>query len=188
MMRHRIFDTFTGPFVLFVDDDGRLGTSWLHADMQLLLVGSREDRALLPDLSRRLKAYFAGEVVDFSDVKIPEASDFFMRCWKACRSIRRGRTCTYAELAELAGSTPGAARAAGQAMRNNPLPIIIPCHRVIGSGGKLHGFGGSCDPSGTQLGIKSALLRMEMNAVAKKNAPARRPRQSSRGRALVGAA
>ena len=127
----------------------------------MMLGDSREDRSLLPDLSRRLSAFFKGERVSFSDIATPEASEFFARCWDACRKIKRGQTRTYAELAEMAGSTASAARAAGQAMRNNPLPIIIPCHRVIGSGGKLHGFGGSCDASGTELGIKAALLEME---------------------------
>ena len=61
----------------------------------------------------------------------------------------------------LAGSTVGAARAAGQAMRSNPLPIIVPCHRVIASDGRLHGFSGSRDAKGRELRTKHELLAHE---------------------------
>lgn len=175
-MRYRLLNTFTGPFVLLLHDDGRLGTSWLNAEVRMILTQSREDRALLPDLSRRLAAYFDGQRVDFTDIKTPHASDFYERCWTSCRAIKRGQTRTYAELAESAGSTASAARAAGQAMRNNPLPIIIPCHRIIGSNGRLHGFGGSCDASGAELGVKAALLRME-GALNNSQPPAAPPRR-----------
>ena len=184
IMRHKLFETFTGPFALYVDDEGEMGTTWMNAQVRSMLRESCEDRSLLPDLSRRLRAYFDGECVDFSDVECPQAGDFFMRCWTVCRAIKRGQTRTYGELASLAGSTPAAARAAGQAMRNNPLPIIIPCHRVIGSGGKLHGFGGSCDAAGAELGVKSALLKME-GALSD---PPRTPARTSRRRQLLVAA
>lgn len=183
-MRHRLFDTVTGPFALFVHEDGRLGTSWLNAAVQIMLGDSLEDRALMPDLSRRLKAYFNGQRVDFADIALPQAGEFYMRCWNACRTISRGQTRTYAELAAMAGSTAAAARAAGQAMRHNPLPVIIPCHRVIGSGGKLHGFGGSCDASGRELAIKSALLKMEGALIDQTRFSAR----TARRRHLVAAA
>ena len=61
----------------------------------------------------------------------------------------------------MAGGRGSAARAAGQAMRRNRLPIIIPCHRVVSAAGRLHGFGGSCDQAGPALAVKRALLRME---------------------------
>ena len=83
------------------------------------------------------------------------------RCWEACRSIPRGETRSYGELATMAGGRANAARAAGQAMRRNRLPIIIPCHRVISASGGLHGFSGSCDQGGPALAVKRALLQME---------------------------
>lgn len=159
-MRHRLFDTPTGVFALVEHNDGRIMTSWLTPEVELMLSVSRPARNLLPDLSRRLTRYFGGHAVDFSDVPLPPAGGFFMRCWEACRSIPRGQTRSYAELAAMAGS-PHAARAAGQAMRNNLLPIIIPCHRVIGSDGRLHGFGGSMSLRGQELAIKRRLLMME---------------------------
>lgn len=157
-MRHRLFDTFTGLFVLVRRDDGGVRTTWMGPEADLK--DSVLDPRLLPDLSKRIRMYFDGEDVDFGDVELPEAGEFHRRCWKACRRIPRGQTISYAELARRAGSA-AAARAAGQAMRKNPLPIITPCHRVIATSGRLHGFGGSCDSSCPMLGVKKRLLEME---------------------------
>jgi methylated-DNA-[protein]-cysteine S-methyltransferase len=159
-MRHRIIQTFTGPFAIIENEDGIVSTTWLSAASRRLLAHSSPDKNLQPELTRLVAVYFAGEDVNFSDVPLPHGSPFFRNCWRQCRRIPRGQTVSYGELARRAGS-PGASRAAGQAMRNNPLPIIIPCHRVIGSSGHLHGFGGSCDAAGDALGVKAALLKME---------------------------
>lgn len=106
------------------------------------------------DLHRRLQAHFNGEQVTFDDpLDLDGASPFFREAWEACRSIPRGESRSYAWLAAQAGS-PGAARAAGQAMARNRVPILIPCHRVIGSDGGLHGFGGGLD-------LKQRLLELE---------------------------
>lgn len=161
--RYRIIKSFTGPFALVAHPDGTLATMWasdgsLHTDW-------KEDARLMPDLARRLTDYFRGAVVDFSDVPVPSGSDFFRKCWAACRAIPRGETISYAQLAAVAGASAGAARAAGQAMRTNPMPIITPCHRVIGSSGRLHGFSGSVDVAGGPLAIKQALLDMERTGV-----------------------
>ncbi|MHC5003440.1 MAG: methylated-DNA--[protein]-cysteine S-methyltransferase [Planctomycetota bacterium] len=93
-------------------------------------------------------------------MELPAGTRFQRECWAACRHIPRGETRTYAQLAELAGS-PGAARAAGQAMRHNPLPVIIPCHRVIAGHGRLGGFSGSTDRAGRPLERKRLLLTLE---------------------------
>jgi methylated-DNA-[protein]-cysteine S-methyltransferase len=159
-MRHRIFETFTGPFALIHRDDGSIRTTWVDQHTQSDFKNSRLDSRLLPELSARLKNYFAGDDVDFSDVEVPAGGAFYRRCWRKCREIPRGETISYAELAARAGSA-NAARAAGQSMRNNPLPIITPCHRVVGAGGVLHGFGGSCDAASQPLHIKRLLLEME---------------------------
>jgi methylated-DNA-[protein]-cysteine S-methyltransferase len=168
-MRHRILDTFTGPFALIQHDDSSLATTWVTSEMTHCgwLAASRLDPRLLPDLARRLKAYFAGDAdVDFDDVPTPNATcgdgdGFWAQCWDACRRISRGQTRSYTQLALAAGASASACRAAGQAMRHNPLPIIVPCHRVVSASGKLHGFAGSCDADGPQLAIKRALLSME---------------------------
>jgi len=109
-------------------------------------------------LRHRLQSYFSGCREDFHDVKLNlhGSSPFYKRAWIVCRSIPPGETRTYKWLSEQAGS-PGAARAAGQAMAKNQLPILVPCHRVLGSNGTLTGFGAESK----QLELKEKLLRME---------------------------
>ena len=159
-MQYRIISTSTGPFAILQNDDGALSTAWVNADLRSQLDGGIRNPKLLPDLVSRLQAFFEGDAVDFSDVPLPKGGAFHRKCWEVCREIPRGEVICYQELAHRAGS-PNGARAAGQAMRHNPLPVITPCHRVIGASGKLHGFGGSCDANGDALHVKSALLRME---------------------------
>ncbi len=161
---HRIIDTFLGPFALISDATGELlSSTWvdIQNDATDFAPQSQAEANLLPRLVSQLEQYFAGEAVEFDDVATPPGSPFFERCWQACRLIPRGETCSYAELAASAGTSTGAARAAGQAMRRNPLAVIIPCHRVVGSDGQLHGYSSSQDPAGPHLAIKRALLHME---------------------------
>ena len=103
-----------------------------------------------------ITAFCAGEPVDLADIRIDtrEVSPFFKKAWEACRSIPAGETRSYRWLAEQAGNVR-AARGAGQAMARNRLALLVPCHRVVGSSGKLHGFGGAGLP------LKSRLLAME---------------------------
>lgn len=124
-------------------------------------------------LRARIAAWLGGAVDDFADVPLATGTHFQQACWRACRSIPRGETRNYAWLAAAAGS-PKAARAAGQAMRRNPMPIVVPCHRVVGSGGWLGGYAGDARPEGAMLHIKLALLALEAR-VADVNSPAREP-------------
>lgn len=110
-----------------------------------------------PRLVERLQAYAAGEPVDFRDV--PIVSDgmtiFQTRVAGACREVLFGETTTYAALAAAAGS-PRAARAVGQCMASNRVPLIVPCHRVLSSAGRLGGFSA---PGGVDF--KRRLLMLE---------------------------
>jgi methylated-DNA-[protein]-cysteine S-methyltransferase len=111
----------------------------------------------LDDLARRLQAYAEGSPDDFRDVplQLHGVTPFQRRVYLACRRIPYGDTCSYAELARRAGSAR-AARAVGNIMASNRLPIILPCHRVVGSGGHLGGYSA---PGG--LKTKRRLLRLE---------------------------
>jgi methylated-DNA-[protein]-cysteine S-methyltransferase len=86
--------------------------------------------------------YFAGEKIDFSDLALDlgEQEDFFSKIYEAVRRIGWGHTTTYGTLAKELGAGPQAARDVGQAMARNPIPLIIPCHRVLAAGGKIGGF------------------------------------------------
>jgi len=109
---------------------------------------------LLDEAGRLLAAYFAGSRVDFELPLAPEIRGAFSRrVLEACALIPYGETRSYGAIAAAAGS-PRAARAAGQALANNPLPVVIPCHRVVGADGRLVGFGAG-------LGMKRRLLALE---------------------------
>jgi methylated-DNA-[protein]-cysteine S-methyltransferase len=115
-----------------------------------------------PQLAKLLAAYAAGKDVDFSDIEIAEEhyTPFQRSVVELCRRIPSGETLSYGELAELAGS-PGAARAVGSVMAKNRYPLVVPCHRVIGSGGRLGGFSA---PQG--ISLKQQLLDLEAKTLA----------------------
>ncbi|HJY42598.1 MAG TPA: methylated-DNA--[protein]-cysteine S-methyltransferase, partial [Steroidobacteraceae bacterium] len=107
------------------------------------------------------KRYFAGERVDFSNVSLDlhGQDEFFLEIYAAARRIGWGQTTTYGSLAKELGAGPEAAREVGQAMAKNPVPLIIPCHRVLAAGGKLGGFSA---PGGSAT--KQRMLEMEGRA------------------------
>jgi methylated-DNA-[protein]-cysteine S-methyltransferase len=107
----------------------------------------------LAEAVRQLREYFSGSRTDFDLPLAPEGTEFQRKVWNRLRDIPYGGTISYGELARRVGN-PKASRAVGAANGCNPLPIVIPCHRVIGSNGKLTGFGGG-------LPTKEALLALE---------------------------
>lgn len=113
----------------------------------------RRDEAPLREAKRQIEAYLAGELRDFDLPLRIEGSAFQQRAWLALRSIPYGETRSYAEQARLIGA-PSAVRAVGAANGRNPLPLVLPCHRVIGADGALTGFGGGIE-------AKRWLLAME---------------------------
>ncbi|KWT93558.1 methylated-DNA--[protein]-cysteine S-methyltransferase [Candidatus Magnetominusculus xianensis] len=105
----------------------------------------------------QLKEYFKGERFVFdAAINLGKISTFYTAVYRALREIPYGTVCSYKELAAMAGS-PSAARAVGQAMSHNPIPIILPCHRVIASDGSLGGYTGG-------ISIKKKLLALERQA------------------------
>jgi methylated-DNA-[protein]-cysteine S-methyltransferase len=114
-------------------------------------------KSLLPDLQDKIAAYYKDDGVDFSQTPIDFSgcTPFSQRILKSCMRITYGETKTYKELAQLAGS-PNAARAAGMVMSRNRTPLIIPCHRVLGADGSLHGFSA---PGG--IAAKKRMLTLE---------------------------
>lgn len=106
----------------------------------------------------QLGEYFAGERTSFDLPLAPVGTPFEQRVWEELRQIPYGETTSYGELAARIGE-PGAARAVGRANGRNPIPVIVPCHRVIGADGSLTGFGGG-------LECKRALLDLERGALS----------------------
>ncbi len=115
--------------------------------------GAREDAGPFREVMKQLGAYFSGELRDFDFPMVPQGTPFQLRAWQELRQIPYGETISYREQARRMGDA-NASRAAGLANGRNPLPIVVPCHRVIGSSGKLTGYGGG-------LPIKQFLLDLE---------------------------
>jgi methylated-DNA-[protein]-cysteine S-methyltransferase len=102
------------------------------------------DSDVLDEARVQLEAYFAGELIEFDLPLDLRGTDFQRRCWLALATIPYGRTVSYGEQARRLG-VPRAARAIGAANGRNPLSIVLPCHRVVGAGGALTGYGGGLD-------------------------------------------
>jgi methylated-DNA-[protein]-cysteine S-methyltransferase len=110
------------------------------------------------EVIKATQRYFAGEPVDFSDVRLDLDGEvaFFQRIYAALRRVGWGQTTTYGTLAKELGAGPKAAQDVGQAMAQNPVPLIIPCHRVLAAGGKVGGFSA---PGGSTAKIR--MLELE---------------------------
>jgi len=114
----------------------------------------RNDRnPLLTEAARQLQAYFAGALREFLLPLDMEGTDFQKRVWRQVAAIPYGETRSYLQISTVMGS-PRAVRAVGAANGANPVPIVVPCHRVIGAKGKLVGYGGG-------LALKRRLLELE---------------------------
>lgn len=134
--------------------------------LRLRMVRSEARDAERRSWAERFRGFFENYSDDLTDLPLDfaQTTEFQRRTLEACRKIPPGETCTYAELARLAGS-PGAARAVGNVMANNHLAPLIPCHRVVGSHGHLGGYSA---PTG--LTLKRRLLALEAQAVASPSA------------------
>lgn len=115
---------------------------------------------VLAQAVRELQAYFAGELRCFTVPVAPAGTPFQQRVWDALQQIPYGETRSYRAIAEAIGA-PRACRAVGLANHCNPIPILIPCHRVVGSDGSLTGYAGG-------LAVKTELLRLEEAEQSKK--------------------
>ncbi|MCP5028660.1 MAG: methylated-DNA--[protein]-cysteine S-methyltransferase [Actinomycetia bacterium] len=158
-LRRRTIDSPIGRLILIADGDGLRRI--LFANEDLTSKGLRDEDApevegvdeLLDATVTQLVEYFAGDRTDFDLPLQLEGTDFQKEAWLALAGIPYGQTISYGRQAERIGR-PGAFRAVGSANGQNPVPIVLPCHRVVGADGSLTGFGGG-------LGIKQQLLDLE---------------------------
>jgi methylated-DNA-[protein]-cysteine S-methyltransferase len=122
-------------------------------------LGERSDtEPVLVEAVRQLTAYFARELTDFDLPLAPVGSDFQRRVWLQLEKIGYGETASYGEIAGRLGMTNAASRAVGLANGRNPIPIVVPCHRVVGANGTLTGYAGGLDR-------KRLLLDLEQDAL-----------------------
>jgi methylated-DNA-[protein]-cysteine S-methyltransferase len=121
--------------------------------------GDRDDQhPVLLEACRQLTAYFERDLKEFDLPLAPVGSDFQQRVWEQLRGIGYGETASYGEIASRLGMTNAASRAVGLANGRNPIPIVIPCHRVIGADGTLTGYAGGIER-------KQSLLTLEQDAL-----------------------
>jgi len=160
-LTYTVFQTDAGWIAVMASERGlvRATLPRTSAEDALKALGERASQATrnddqFADLTARFQSYFRGENPSFTDeLDLSQVTPFQRVVWEGARRIPYGETRSYGELAEEIGR-PGAGRAVGQAMSRNPVAIIIPCHRVIASGGKLGGFG-------NRLDLKWSLLSLE---------------------------
>jgi methylated-DNA-[protein]-cysteine S-methyltransferase len=169
MTKYTIFKTKWGYFALAGTEKG-IFQSWLPGEREKVKSeilrqwpGARYEKAFFRDVQGLINAYFEGDCVNFGrDIPVVLADGlgrFARRVLAECRRVRFGKTISYGKLAEKAGSA-GAARAAGNALAGNHLPLIIPCHRVICADGKVGGF----SAMGAVL-LKKRMLKLEEKAL-----------------------
>jgi methylated-DNA-[protein]-cysteine S-methyltransferase len=164
-----IFETPAGWIGLLGSDRGLSKTTLPQKTKELagLALGRKlMDPTYLPqffaEVVDQIEAYFKGRLTDFRiTLDLSGATAFEKQVWEATRTIPYGRTQSYRWVAQRIGK-PLSSRAVGGALGRNPVPIIIPCHRVIGSDGNLRGFGGGLD-------MKRYLLDLESRYLSKKN-------------------
>ena len=147
--------TPVGELTLFASDRGLAGVLWPNELRRIRLAPVTENphHPLLLETERQLKAYFAGELRQFTVPLDFVGTEFQKKVWQALTAIPYGETRSYAEIARAIGH-PTAVRAVGAANGRNPISIIAPCHRVIGSNGKLTGFAGGLDAKAILLAIE----------------------------------
>jgi methylated-DNA-[protein]-cysteine S-methyltransferase len=139
-------DSPLGGLLALADGAGRL-TGLYFADAfraPRVARGSRRADDRMLDVRRQLAAYFAGDLTRFDLALAVRGSRFQLRVWRALRAVPYGQTCSYGELARTLGD-PRAARAVGSANARNPVSIVVPCHRLIGSRGELTGYAGGVE-------------------------------------------
>jgi methylated-DNA-[protein]-cysteine S-methyltransferase len=159
---HRVIDTPIGPLTLVASNDALREVRFPNGRP----IGPDDgpeapDHPVLADVARQLREYFAGERTEFDVPLDPQGSAFQRAAWRGLTAIPYGETVSYGEQARRLGHD-GKARAIGAANGANPIPVILPCHRVIGSDGSLTGFGGGLETKAWLLHHERQVAGLEL--------------------------
>jgi methylated-DNA-[protein]-cysteine S-methyltransferase len=142
-MKHAVIDSPIGPLTLVAADDGLAGLYMAEHRHRPMIDGVRDD-TVLPDVQEQLAAYFQRDLKEFDVTLRVTGSPFQQEVWAALKTIPYGESWSYSQLAAVVGR-PKAFRAVGLANGRNPVSIVVPCHRVVGSSGSLTGYGGGLE-------------------------------------------
>jgi methylated-DNA-[protein]-cysteine S-methyltransferase len=145
-MHHLSIKSPYGDLTLFEEDDRLIALEWGRSP-------NAQTTPLLKEAERQLAAYFDGTLKQFDLPLAPQGTKFYKQVWAHMQTIPYGSVETYGDVAVKLGSAP---RAVGGACGRNPIPIIVPCHRIVGAGGRLTGYTGA---DGVET--KRSLLRLE---------------------------
>ena len=165
MKHYDFYDSPQGRMLLVASDEGLCG---VYFDGQKYLPSidaawRRDANAVLRQAKRELGEYFGGGRKRFDTALAPEGTPFQRSVWKAISTVAFGETITYGELARRAAS-PGSARAAGAATGRNPIGVIVPCHRIVGSDGSLTGYAGGIERKRALLALESGVRELQLAA------------------------
>jgi len=180
MNRYHVFETAHGFTAIAWNGEGitalRLPDAAPHAAENALLrrlpdAIPADPPSAVAQVITAAKRYFAGEAIDFREVPVELGAQepFFARVYAHIRQLGWGETTTYGAVAKALGAGPEMARAVGQAMARNPVPLIVPCHRVLAAGGKIGGFSA---PGGSNAKIRMLALEGVTPETEGKPAPA----------------
>jgi methylated-DNA-[protein]-cysteine S-methyltransferase len=148
-------NTPVGRLTLVANDRALVAILWQDEDRAPFDDATpADDHPILAETERQLGEYFAGRRTTFDLPLEPEGTPFQKKVWQALSQIPFGRTVSYRDIATAVGD-PKACRAVGAANGRNPIPIVVPCHRVIGASGKLTGFGGGLENKSLLLALES---------------------------------
>ena len=167
-LKYSIIDTSIGPIGIAASTEGIVHIELRCPPEEKFAkeLGAGYDAEASPDpydllimqTIREIQEYLDGMRVEFMVPVDMRGADFCKRVWKALMKIPFGRTCSYGDIAREVGK-PRAARAVGQAVGSNPLPLVAPCHRVVGADGKLTGFGSGLDLKAYLLDLEQRVLK-----------------------------
>ena len=164
MVKYLVMESPVGPLTLVAGANGLESILFGYREPE----GGRRDFGANAAVVTQLNEYFSGNRVVFDLRLAPQGTSFQRLVWEQLLQIPSGETRSYGDIARALGK-PGAARAIGMANNQNPIPIVIPCHRVIGANGALTGYAGG-------LGVKARLLALEGALLTKERAATSHPR------------
>ncbi len=156
---HPAFTTVISPVgELLLVTDGRAITAIGFEPYEPPIAPRDDHHPVLRQAAEELAEYFAGEREEFDLPLAPVGTEFQHRVWDQLRQIPYGTTVSYGDIARRMGLVPGASRAVGLANGRNPIPIVVPCHRVVGANGSLTGYAGGVDRKRTLLDLEQHAL------------------------------